>query len=113
MARRANKSVSPKVYPMVFVLSYSRLIYVAASTLPIDTGTLTRMHDSEAGERSGARSVLWRQTSCFMECRPIALPSVPLMRAVNPYSRMGISSWTKSRPCSAAHGLYRRPTPTR
>ena len=98
---------------MVFLLSYLRLMYVAASTLPIDTGTLTRMHDSEAGERPGARSVLWRQTSCCMECRSSVLPAVPVMRAVSPYSRMGISSWTKLRPRSAAHGLYRRPTPTR
>jgi len=34
------------VYFMVFVLSYSRLLYVAASPRPIDTAALIRMHDA-------------------------------------------------------------------
>ncbi|MBK8639477.1 MAG: IS21 family transposase [Chromatiaceae bacterium] len=34
------------VYFMVFVLSYSRLLYVAASLRPIDTAALIRMHDA-------------------------------------------------------------------
>ena len=38
--------VETTVYLMVFVLSYSRLMYVAASTHPIDTGELIRMHDA-------------------------------------------------------------------
>ncbi len=38
--------VETRVYLMVFVLSYSRLMYVAASTRPIDTAELMRMHDS-------------------------------------------------------------------
>ena len=38
--------VETTVYLMVFVLSYSRLMYVAASTRPIDTGELIRMHDA-------------------------------------------------------------------
>jgi len=38
--------VETTVYLMVFVLSYSRLMYVAASMQPIDTGELIRMHDA-------------------------------------------------------------------
>ena len=38
--------VETTVYLMVFVLSYSRLMYVAASTRPIDTAELIRMHDA-------------------------------------------------------------------
>jgi transposase len=38
--------VESTVYLMVFVLSYSRLMYVAASARPIDTGELIRMHDA-------------------------------------------------------------------
>lgn len=34
------------VYFVVFVLSYSRLMYVSASARPIDTATLMRMHDA-------------------------------------------------------------------
>lgn len=34
------------VYFMVFVLSYSRLLYVTASLRPIDTAALIRMHDA-------------------------------------------------------------------
>ncbi len=34
------------VYFVVFVLSYSRLLYVSASARPIDTTTLIRMHDA-------------------------------------------------------------------
>ncbi|MBK1723024.1 hypothetical protein CKO23_12290 [Thiocystis violacea] len=34
------------VYLMVFVLSYSRLLYVAASPRPIDTAALIGMHDA-------------------------------------------------------------------
>jgi transposase len=33
------------VYFVVFVLSYSRLMYVAASPRPIDTDTFIRLHD--------------------------------------------------------------------
>jgi transposase len=38
--------VETTVYLMVFVLSYSRLLYVAASVHPIDTDELIRMHDA-------------------------------------------------------------------
>ena len=38
--------VERTVYLMVFVLSYSRLMYVAASAQPIDTAELIRMHDA-------------------------------------------------------------------
>jgi hypothetical protein len=38
--------VETSVYLMVFVLSYSRLMYVAASLRPIDTDALIRMHDA-------------------------------------------------------------------
>ncbi|MEY2989944.1 MAG: hypothetical protein RLZZ163_860 [Actinomycetota bacterium] len=38
--------VETTVYLMVFVLSYSRLMYVAASARPIDTAELIRMHDA-------------------------------------------------------------------
>ena len=38
--------VETTVYLMVFVLSYSRLLYVAASPRPIDTAELIRMHDA-------------------------------------------------------------------
>jgi transposase len=38
--------VETTVYLMVFVLSYSRLMYVVASLRPIDTGELIRMHDA-------------------------------------------------------------------
>jgi hypothetical protein len=38
--------VATTVYLMVFVLSYSRLMYVAASARPIDTAALIRMHDA-------------------------------------------------------------------
>lgn len=38
--------VETTVYPTVFVLSYSRLMYVAASLRPIDTGEPIRMHDA-------------------------------------------------------------------
>jgi transposase len=38
--------VETTVYLMVFVLSYSRLMYVAASARPIDTAELMRMHDA-------------------------------------------------------------------
>jgi transposase len=38
--------VERTVYLMVFVLSYSRLMYVAASARPIDTDALIRMHDA-------------------------------------------------------------------
>ncbi len=34
------------VYFVVFVLSYSRLMYVSARARPLDTGTLIRMHDA-------------------------------------------------------------------
>jgi transposase len=38
--------VETTVYLMIFVLSYSRLMYVAASARPIDTAALIRMHDA-------------------------------------------------------------------
>lgn len=38
--------VETMVYLMVFVLSYSRLLYLAASARPIDTAALIRMHDA-------------------------------------------------------------------
>jgi transposase len=38
--------VPTTVYFVVFVLSYSRLLYVAASPRPIDTAALIRMHDA-------------------------------------------------------------------
>lgn len=38
--------VETTVYLMVFVLSYSRLMYVAASPRPVDTAELIRMHDA-------------------------------------------------------------------
>jgi transposase len=38
--------VATTVYFVVFVLSYSRLLYVAASPRPIDTAALIRMHDA-------------------------------------------------------------------
>lgn len=38
--------VATTVYLMVFVLSYSRLLYVAASARPINTAELIRMHDA-------------------------------------------------------------------
>ena len=38
--------VETTVHLMVFVLSYSRLMYVAASPRPIDTAELIRMHDA-------------------------------------------------------------------
>jgi transposase len=38
--------VESTVHLMVFVLSYSRLMYVAASTRPIDTAELIRVHDA-------------------------------------------------------------------
>ena len=38
--------VETTVYLMVFVLAYSRLMYVVASTRPIDTAELIRMHDA-------------------------------------------------------------------
>lgn len=38
--------VETPVYLMVFVLAYSRLMYVAASPRPIDTAELIRMHDA-------------------------------------------------------------------
>jgi transposase len=38
--------VATTVYLMVFVLSYSRLLYVAAIARPIDTAELIRMYDA-------------------------------------------------------------------
>lgn len=46
------------VYLMVFVLSYSRLMYVAASDRAIDTEALIRMHHRAAADRARRQHLL-------------------------------------------------------
>jgi transposase len=65
------------VYLMVFVLAYSRLMYVAASPRPIDTDTLVRMHDAAFRAFGGhPQECLYDQTRLVVlaeECRELTL----------------------------------------
>ena len=52
------------VYFVVFVLSYSRLMYVAASARPVDTAALIRMHDAAFRAFGGCpKECVYDQTS--------------------------------------------------
>ena len=65
------------VYLMVFVLAYSRLLYVAASARPIDTAALIRMHDAAFRAFGGRpRECVYDQTRLVVlaeECRELTL----------------------------------------
>lgn len=65
------------VYLMVFVLSYSRLLYVAASPRPIDTAALIRMHDAAFRAFGGRpQECVYDQTRLVVlaeECRELRL----------------------------------------
>lgn len=69
--------VATTVYLMVFVLSYSRLLYVAASARPIDTAELIRMHDAAFRAFGGRpRECVYDQTRLVVieeQCRELAL----------------------------------------
>lgn len=65
------------VYLMVFVLAYSRLLYVAASPRPIDTAALIRLHDAAFRAFGGRpQECLYDQTRLVVlaeECRELTL----------------------------------------
>jgi len=65
------------VYLMVFVLSYSRLLYVAASPRPIDTAALIRLHDAAFRAFGGCpKECVYDQTRLVVlaeECRELIL----------------------------------------